>query len=207
MLAKIPLLGRLFRKLFCEFLPAAAVSLLGAALLNHYNRAPAPPPTVVADPASAEMLEMARDEHARIVVYLEKHEEAEQAAAAKIKAAEQVAAAAQKTKAAQAKITAIAAPAPDATVRKVSAKPSLPKLEPAVVIAEPLVLSSPPGPATVKLTPPAKRADDNVIVTKFRETTAAVERVPGWLRGQVERVADGISSIPLPRLPPIHHLL
>ena len=205
MLAKLPFLKRFCVKLVCEFLPAAAVSLIGAALLNHYGRAPAAnPPTVVADPASAEMLKMAREEHARIVVLMEKREEALEAAD-RLKAAEQAAAlAAQKAKATQAKAAALPATA-ETSARKTAAKPPALKPEPVAFVGAPLPLSPPVAApnVTVVSVPPHQ---DNLIVSKWRETTAAVERIPGWLRTTVERAADGIASISLPKLPPVRLL-
>ena len=205
MLAKLPFLKRFGAKLVCEFLPAAAVSLIGAALLNHYGRAPAPPPTVVADPASAEMLKMAREEHARIVVLMEKREEALDAAD-RLKAAEQAAGvAAQKAKAAQAKAAALAATA-EISARKMAAKQPAPRPEPVALVGPPLALSPPVAPPNVKVASVSPRGSDNLIVTKWRETTAAVERIPSWLRTTVERAADGIASISLPKLPPVRLL-
>jgi len=205
MLAKIPFLGRLFTKLFCEFLPAAAVSLVGAALLNHYSRAPSPtPPTAVTDTATAEMLQMARDEHTRIVVLMEKREAALEAADRR-QAAEQAAiAAAQKAKAAQAKAAALASAAETAAKKPA---PKLPAAKPETVafIGAPLPLSAPAAPPGVQIVTVRPR-EDNVIVTKWKETTAAVERIPGWLRSTVEQVADRIASVPSPRLPRLHIL-
>ncbi len=198
MLAKIPF-GRLFSKLFCEFLPAAAVSLVGAALLNHYSRAPsATPPAVVTDPATTELLQMARDEHTRIVVLMERREAALEAADRR-QAAEQAAiVSAQKAKAVQAK-------AAEAAAKKAAPKPPAAKPETVAMVGAPLPLSAPAAPPNVQVVTVPPR-EDNLIVAKWKETTAAVERIPGWLRSTVEQVADRIASVPPPRLPRLHIL-
>lgn len=82
MLAKYPKLSRFASKLMYELLPAAAASAIGGMLYSHYaypSGAP-PAPTAIAAPASAEMMQMVRDEHALIVEYLKKNADARQQA-------------------------------------------------------------------------------------------------------------------------------
>jgi hypothetical protein len=209
MLARVPFLGRLCTKLFCEFLPAAAVSLVGAALLNHYSRAPSPtPPAAVTDRATAEMLQMARDEHTRIVVLMEKREAALEAADRRQATERAAIIAAQKAKAAQAKAEqakAAALASAETAGKKTAPKPSAARPETVAFVGAPLPLSAPPAPPNVQVVSVPPR-EDNVLVTKWKETTAAVERIPGWLRSTVEQVADRIASVPSPRLPRLHIL-
>jgi len=81
-----PLLVRLGGKLVLEVLPAALASAIGAFLFAQYqfNRAPAASPVTpaVAVPASAEMLQVVREEHALIRDFLTAQRTAEQNRAA-----------------------------------------------------------------------------------------------------------------------------
>jgi len=63
-----PLLGRFLAKLIFDILPAALASVIGGLLFTHYQlgRAPEPVAARIA-PASAEMMQLLRDEHALIV--------------------------------------------------------------------------------------------------------------------------------------------
>jgi len=74
-----PLLGRLFAKLV-DVLPTALASLIGGFLFTQYQSGsrPAPQPAAeLAAPASAEMLQLVRDEHAVILDYLKAQTAAE----------------------------------------------------------------------------------------------------------------------------------
>ncbi len=74
-----PLLGRLFAK-FVDVLPTALASLIGGFLFTQYQSGYRPAPQPVAEqaaPASAEMLQLVRDEHARILDYLKAQTAAE----------------------------------------------------------------------------------------------------------------------------------
>ena len=216
MLRKYPFLTRFGSKLLFEFLPATIASAIGAVLLSHYVRTSATtPPTVIADPASAEMLQMARDEHARIVVYLEQNGEARLLAdvaaekeMARIKASARAAIlAAQKARAA-----ALAASVGDKSVTKVSARQLVHGSEGTAAVRQPLQLvdvangtvQNPPVASTASLAVRAVREEDNLLVTKWHETTSAVERVPGWVRSMVERLSDNIPPLSPLHLRPLH---
>jgi len=70
---RLPWLPRLVGKFVLDVLPAALASAIGGLLFTHYQLGhPAPPRPVVeqAEPASAEMMAMVRDEHAAIMTYL-----------------------------------------------------------------------------------------------------------------------------------------
>lgn len=97
-----PLLVRLGGKLVLEVLPAALASAIGAFLFAQYqfNRVPAAAQTVtpaVAVPASAEMLQVVREEHAMICDFLTAQRTAEQSHDAAADAADAQAADAQAT--------------------------------------------------------------------------------------------------------------
>jgi len=206
MLEKFPLLSRLMSKMLCEILPAALASGLGAVLLNSVMH-PSSPPAVVADPANAEMLQMARDEHARIVVYLEKNGEARQLAdiaaekeLMRAKAAEQAAALAEKkARVAKARAAAQTALMTEKTPKIGLTKQQVNRTEDVPVIQQPLQLDAASAVTqspsiTAKLAPTTAGGHDNLLLTKWRETTSAVERIPGWVRKMVERLADNVPS-------------
>ena len=68
-----PLLRRFIGKLVVDILPATFVSVLGGVIIAQYqlNHAAAPhPATEQVVPASAEMMQLVRDEHAVIIDYL-----------------------------------------------------------------------------------------------------------------------------------------
>jgi hypothetical protein len=221
MLRKYPFLTRFGSKLLFEFLPATIASAIGAVLLSHYVRTSATtPPTVIADPASAEMLQMARDEHARIVVYLEQNGEARLLAdvaaekeMARIKASARAAMlAAQKARAAETRAAALAASVGDKSVTKVSARQLVHGSEGTAAVRQPLQLvdvangtvQNPPVASTASPAARAVREEDNLLVTKWHETTSAVERVPGWVRSMVERLSDNIPPLSPLHLRPLH---
>jgi hypothetical protein len=75
-----PLLLRFFTKLLFDIMPAALASIVGGILFTHYQMgyAGAPRPAVEqAVPASAEMIQLLRDEHAAIVDFLKAQTAAE----------------------------------------------------------------------------------------------------------------------------------
>src|ERR1700754_3344694 len=69
--------SQFFAKLFCELLPATIASAIGAYLINSYFK-PAPPPQAAG--ASAELVQLMRDQQALLAEYLKKSTEAHQQA-------------------------------------------------------------------------------------------------------------------------------
>ena len=68
-----PLLKRFVGKLIVDILPATFVSVLGGVIIAQYqlnHAAASHPPTEQVVPASAEMMQLVRDEHAVIIDYL-----------------------------------------------------------------------------------------------------------------------------------------
>src|SRR6202030_1900990 len=68
-----PLLKRFVGKLVVDILPATFVSVLGGVIIAQYqlnHAAASHPPTEQVVPASAEMMQLVRDEHAVIIDYL-----------------------------------------------------------------------------------------------------------------------------------------
>jgi len=64
------LAARWVSKLVLDILPAAAASLIGGLLFSHYGLGRATEPAAQVTPASAEMMQLLRDEHGLMVVLL-----------------------------------------------------------------------------------------------------------------------------------------
>jgi hypothetical protein len=64
------LVARLLNKLVLDILPAAIASLIGGLLFTHYGLGRVAEPAVQPAPASAEMMQLLRDEHGLIVSFL-----------------------------------------------------------------------------------------------------------------------------------------
>lgn len=216
MLQKFPFLSRFFSRLLYELLPAAIASVIGGMIISHYARpSVATPAAAVETPASAEMTQMVRDEHDLIVSYLKKANETRQRSALaaeqellRSKAAEQAAMlAASEAKAAESKALAVAARAAAKPERKVALKPPAHSLD-KMAAAEPLQLHSvtsaapPMQPAGQPSAPPARTVtpaqhdDENVVVAKFHDVAALVERIPVWAHS----AAEWLSPRPLTQL-------
>ena len=75
-----PLLLRFLSKLLFDIMPAALASIIGGILFTHYQMGYAGAPRPAAEqavPASAEMIQLLRDEHAAIVDFLKAQTAAE----------------------------------------------------------------------------------------------------------------------------------
>jgi hypothetical protein len=214
---KFPFLSRFFSKLLYELLPAVIASVVGGMLFSYYARpSVATPVAAIETPASAEMMQMVRDEHELIVNYMKKYTEARPEAdlaaeqeAWRSKAAEQVAMLAAR----EARVLAIATQVAVTPERKVAAKRPAQALDKAAV-GEPLQLVHLASVATqiqpvvqptappAKLVTPAARSDENVVKTKLREVTAMMERIPLWVRSAAEWLSldeaykNALKSIP-----------
>ncbi len=64
------LAARLVSKLVLDILPAAAASLIGGLLFTHYGLGRLIEPAAQVAPASAEMMQLLRDEHGLMVAFL-----------------------------------------------------------------------------------------------------------------------------------------
>jgi hypothetical protein len=214
MLRKFPFLSRFFSKLLYGMLPAAIASVVGGMLFSHYSRSSiAVPAVAIGTPASVEMMQMVRDEHALLVSYLQEYTEARQrtnfAAEQEMlrsKAAERAAMiAAREARAAETKALAIAVRVAARPERKVAAKQPAEELYTAAV-GKPLQLINlasiatqiqpvvqPPAPPARFVTP-AARSDENVVKAKFREVNTMVERVPLWVHSVTEWFSGDVPS-------------
>ena len=214
MLRKFPSLSRFYSKLFYELLPAAIASAVGGMVYNHYAKAPvATPPSAIVAPASAELLQMVRDEHALFVDYLKKNAETRQQAelaaeqdARRVSAAEQ---AAREARMAEARALALAAHATEKPEKKLAAKqPAHPDR---AAPSEPLQLHvmaavTAPAQPTATLTAPPTHSDDGFIMAKLRDGAAIVESIPSWVRSATDWFAGSAPPRPPAELSPRHFL-
>lgn len=186
---KTALPRRLLNKLIHDVLPAALASVIGGVLFTHFQlgRAPEPP---AAAPASAQMMQLLRDEHAQITNFV-------RAEVAKEKAQVDAANAAAEAKPALRPAVAAAAvepPAAIATLRPVvtatmAAKPA-PRGKPVVITAAlPLVIAQAQSRDALK---PAAAADASSLLAKtigFKDHVVAVTQrvvsviggIPSWI--------------------------
>src|SRR5215212_3725926 len=72
--------SQFFAKLFYELLPATIASAIGAYFINSYIRPPVTPQPADATPASAELVQLMRDQQSLLSDYLQKSAEARQRA-------------------------------------------------------------------------------------------------------------------------------
>lgn len=196
----VPLLVRFVGKLVLEVLPAALTSVIGAFLFAHYQfgrpavSEPAAPATA-AVPASAQMVQLVREEHAMICNFLMAQQAAEKNRAAAADAAEagaaadaklaaaavQRAAAATaeaKTDAPRGKPTAIAAAAP------VSPAPAGAALPPIVVagVAQNAAIAPAEAPAPVHASLVDRTlAVKNHVVAATLHAVMAIGGIPSWI--------------------------
>ena len=203
--------SRVFSKLFYELLPAAAVSVLGAFLINKYARPTDPPPQpVAAAAANAELVLLLREQQALLAEYLKKTAEARQRAGAGVaavpeaetlKAAERTAAQVlRESKAAEARMLAAARAGTEAPERKVVRQPvQQPAPSPAgePLQLHPAVSTAPPGPPAPQTAAPAMPPApprENAAVSTLRDAMSAIERIPS-------RITDWFSEGAPPRPP------
>jgi hypothetical protein len=130
--------SQFFAKLFYELLPATIASAIGAYFINSYIRPSVAPPSGDATPASAELVQLMRDQQTLLSDYLKKSAEARQRAddarqradlamaqeADRLKAAEREAVQAlREAKAAEMRALAAAVRAAETPERRLAAKP------------------------------------------------------------------------------------
>jgi hypothetical protein len=194
-----PLLRRFLTKLVIDVFPAALTSVVGGALVAHYQFGYAiqRPATEQIAPASAEMVKLVRDEHSAIMDYLKEQTSAEKSRNAAADAADARAAAEAKASAsASAEVAAAppvvrAVPAPVVTPKAVAvrskpviAAPTLPPHQPLVVA------QATPEPAPVPVAQPAPQPKsllertldlkDHVVGATLHAVTA-IGGIPSWI--------------------------
>jgi len=183
-----PLLGRFFAKLLFDVLPAALASLVGGFLLTHYGLGRAPAPTAQAAPASAEMMQLLRDEHGLIVNFLKAEMANEKERLAATRAAPRIAAGA-----ADAEPAVVVATPRQTVVAMTAAKPAAPRTKTPIVGASlpPLVI------AQAQPQPAANNSDsilaktigikDNVVAVTYR-VVSVIGGIPSWFGSIGDRI-------------------
>ncbi len=195
-----PLLKRFVGKLVVDVLPATFVSVLGGFIITQYqfNHAPASrPATEQVVPASAEMMQFVRDEHAVIIDYLkiqmaaEKNRHAAEDAAvadARLAAADPPAPAAAPAPRPVA-IAVVAKPAPART--KVATAPVLPPHAPLQIAqTDPAVSATPaadPAPESKSLLTRTIEIKDHVVGATLH-AVSAIGNIPSWIASLGDRI-------------------
>jgi hypothetical protein len=197
-----PLLKRFIGKLVVDVLPATFVSVLGGVIIAQYQLnhvAASHPATEQVVPASAEMMQLVRDEHAVIIDYLktqlaaEKNRHAAEDAAvadARLAATEPPAPAAAPLPAPRAVAAAvIAKPVPART--KVATAPALPPHAPLQIAqADQAVSVAPmadPAPESKSLLTRTIEIKDHVVGVTLH-AVSAIGSIPSWIASMGDRV-------------------
>jgi hypothetical protein len=197
-----PLLKRFVGKLVVDVLPATFVSVLGGLIIAQYqlNHAAAPhPATEQVVPASAEMMQLVRDEHAVIIGYLKTQMAAEKnrhaaedaaAADARLAAVEPPAPAAAPLPAPRPVVTAVLAkPVPART--KVATAPVLPPHAPLQIAQTDQPVSAAPAadpaPESKSLLTRTIEIKDHVVGATLH-AVSAIGGIPSWIASMGDRV-------------------
>jgi hypothetical protein len=200
-----PLFKRFVGKLVVDVLPATFVSVLGGFIIAQYqlnHAAASHPATEQVVPASAEMMQLVRDEHAVIVGYLktqmaaEKNRHAAEDAAvadARLAAADPPAPAAAPLPAPRPVATAvIAKPAPART--KVATAPVLPPHAPLLIAQTDQAVSAAPvadpAPESKSLVTRTLEIKDHVVGATLH-VVSAIGSIPSWIASMGDRIGGG----------------
>jgi hypothetical protein len=191
----MPLLGRLFTKLIFDVVPAALASLIGGFLLTHYGLVRAPEPAAQAAPASAEMMQLLRDEHGLMVNFLKARIENEKRQIAAENAASGIASEAESP-------AALTAPRRVA-VAMAAAKPTAPRSKAPIVGASlpPLAIAQGQQSDSVNSVAPdhdsllAKTIGikDHVVAVTHR-VVSAIGGIPSWIGSIGDRIGGEDAS-------------
>jgi hypothetical protein len=198
-----PMLKRFVGKLVVDVLPATFVSVLGGVIIAQYqlnHAAASRPATEQVVPASAEMMQLVRDEHAVIVDYLkaqmaaEKNRHAAEDAAdadARLAAAEPPAPAAAPVPAPRPVATGVAAkPVPART--KVATAPVLPPHAPLLIAQNDQAVgaapAADPAPESKSLLTKTLEIKDHVVGATLH-VVSAIGSIPSWIASMGDRVS------------------
>jgi hypothetical protein len=215
-----PVFKRVLGKLMVEVLPAAVISALGGFMITQYqfSHSAQHPAAVQVVPASAEMMQMVRDEHAIIIDYLKA-----QLAEEKSRRAEEDAADAQARATADAHVAAMepAAATPAAPTVLPQARPAQP-----VVAAKPVTRARPAFATTTTTLPPhapltiaqteqpipagpaaSSPAEEKSLLTRTIEikdhvvgatlhAVSAIGSIPSWIASMGDRIGGGDAAPP-----------
>jgi hypothetical protein len=175
------LVARLASKLVLDILPATTVSLMGGLLFTHYGLGRVTEPAAQAAPASAEMMQLLRDEHGVIVSFLNAQLEREKTELASADALRRGSGEAAATANVPARIPAAS----------VAAKPAIPRAR--VIVAAtasaPLVIaqvqetentSAPPSSGPQAFIAKTMGLKDHVVSVTHR-VVSALGGIPSWI--------------------------
>ena len=195
-----PLFKRFVGKLVVDVLPATFVSVLGGFIITQYqfnHTAASRPATEQVVPASAEMMQLVRDEHAVIIGYLKTQ-----------MAAEKSRHAAEDAAAADARLAAVEPPAPAATPlpaprpvatsvivkpvparTKVATAPVLPPHAPLLIAQndQPVSATPDPAPESKSLLTRTIEIKDHVVGATLH-VVSAIGGIPSWIASMGDRV-------------------
>jgi hypothetical protein len=199
-----PLLKRFVGKLVVDVLPATFVSVLGGFIITQYqfnHTAVSRPATEQVVPASVEMMQLVRDEHAVIIGYLqtqmaaEKNRHAAEDAAvadARLAAAEPSAPAAAPVPAPRPVATVVAGkPVPART--KVATAPVLPPHAPLLIAQTDQAVSAAPvaapAPESKSLLTRTLEVKDHVVGATLH-AVSAIGSIPSWIASMGDRIGS-----------------
>jgi hypothetical protein len=198
-----PLLKRFVGKLVVDVLPATFVSVLGGFIITQYqfnHTAVSRPATEQVVPASAEMMQLVRDEHAVIIGYLQ----TQMAAEKNRHAAEDAAVADARLAAAEPSApAAVPAPRPVATAVAIKPVPARTKVATAPVLpphAPLLIAQTDQAVSATPVAEPAPAPESKSLLTRTLEVkdhvvgatlhvVSAIGNIPSWIASMGDRVS------------------
>lgn len=200
---EVPLALRFLGKFVLEVLPAALASVIGAFLFAHYQldrpaSAPSTAPTMAATPASAEMMQLVRDEHAMIRSFLVAQQAAEQKSAmaanaadaeAKLADASRRAASLTTAKPAAARSMVSAAAAPERGAR------ALPTVLVAAAQSDPVTAAPIPPPRHPSLIAQTLAVPGRVASVTLH-AVMAIGGIPSWIGHRLGGELESAASLP-----------
>jgi hypothetical protein len=202
-----PLLRRFLAKLVIDVMPAALTSVIGGVLITQYQFQHAVPPRPVTEqaaPATAEMVQLVRDEHAAVMDYLKAQIAAEKSRNAAADAADAHAAAAAKD-GAEAPVVAPTRVVPGLTL---TPKGDASRNKPVVAVSlpphDPLAIAQAVSAASAPAVLPAQRPKSLLastldikdhVVGATLHVVSAIGGIPSWIasigdRGGVDKTPD-----------------
>jgi hypothetical protein len=196
-----PLLKRFIAKLVVDVLPATFVSVVGGFLITQYQFNHGVASHVATEqvvPASAEMMQLVRDEHAVIIDYLKAQMAAEKrrdaaadAASADARAAAEAPVALPPQRAAAPAVAAVAAVAakPVAPRLKFAAAPALPPHAPLVIAQSDQAVSAAPdtSPESKSLLTRTLEIKDHMVGATLH-VVSAIGSIPSWIASMGDRI-------------------
>jgi hypothetical protein len=199
----MPLLRRFVAKLVHDILPAALASVIGGLVFTHVHLLGRTPEPAAGRPASAEMIQLLRDEHGLMADFLDSEMAKEKAQLAAATAAPSPAGAAEPAAVSAAPRQAVVVPA----VLAAAAKSAPPRAKTLIVVASlpPLVIAQ-AQPAEQDLKP-RPHGDDSLfaktmglkdhVVAVTHQVVSAIGGIPSWI-GSIGDHIGGQDASPRP---------